>query len=81
MPHARFQTLHDLTDRMTVSEARVHRWIKGGALRVVEFGKVWRVASAGLDLYLRRRASRRCESASEAGGSDGAAKARLQSGA
>lgn len=36
MPHARYQTVRELADRLEVAEATVRRWIKTGELRAID---------------------------------------------
>lgn len=65
MPHDRYQTVQELSDRLEVAEATVRQWIKSGELRAIDIGKGWRIADADLERFLRARetAPRRPEAA------------------
>ncbi len=55
MPHDRYQTVQELSDRLEVAEATVRQWIKNGELRAIDIGKGWRIADADLERFLKAR--------------------------
>lgn len=55
MPHDRYQTVQELSDRLEVAEATVRHWIKSGELRAIDIGKGWRIAAADLERFLKTR--------------------------
>lgn len=55
MPHDRYQTVQELSDRLEVAEATVRQWIKSGELRAIDIGKGWRIADADLERFLNAR--------------------------
>ena len=54
MPQDRYQTVQEVADRLDVAEATVRQWIKSGALRAIDIGKGWRIASLDLERFLER---------------------------
>jgi excisionase family DNA binding protein len=55
VPKDRYQTVHEIAERLEVSDATVRQWIKSGALRAVDIGKGWRVADTDLARFLTAR--------------------------
>lgn len=55
VPHDRYQTVQELSDRLEVAEATVRQWIKSGELRAIDIGKGWRIADADLERFLKAR--------------------------
>ena len=54
MPQDRYQTVHEVADRLRVAEATVRHWIKAGELRAIDIGKGWRISDADLACFLER---------------------------
>lgn len=55
MPLDHYQTVHELAERLEVSEATVRQWIKSGDLRAIDIGKGWRIANTDLEHFLKAR--------------------------
>jgi excisionase family DNA binding protein len=55
MPNDRYQTVHEISERLEVSDATVRLWIKSGELRAVDIGKGWRIADTDLARFLKAR--------------------------
>ena len=55
VPHDRYQTVQELSDRLEVAEATVRQWIKNGELRAIDIGKGWRIAAVDLERFLKAR--------------------------
>lgn len=58
MPRDRYQTIHEVADRLKVNAATVRRWVKDGHLRAIDIGKGWRISDADLVAFLRRHETR-----------------------
>lgn len=71
MPLDRYQTVHELAERLEVSEATVRQWIKSGDLRAIDIGKGWRIANTDLEYFLKaRETSPRSNSGATGNGAD-----------
>jgi excisionase family DNA binding protein len=55
VPHDRYQTVRELSERLEVAEATVRQWIKSGELRAIDIGRGWRIADADLERFLKAR--------------------------
>jgi excisionase family DNA binding protein len=55
VPNDRYQTVHEISERLEVSDATVRLWIKSGELRAVDIGKGWRIADTDLARFLKAR--------------------------
>jgi hypothetical protein len=53
-----YQTVKVVAGPIQVNEATVRRRIKGGDLRAIEIGKVWRIGPDDLDACLDNQATR-----------------------
>lgn len=52
MPHDRYQSVQELSQRLDVAEATVRHWIKTGQLRAIDIGKGWRISDTDLQRFL-----------------------------
>jgi excisionase family DNA binding protein len=55
VPQDRYQTVHEVAERLEVAEATVRQWIKSGSLRAIDIGKGWRISDTDLTLFLAAR--------------------------
>ncbi len=55
VPNDRYQTVHEVSERLEVSDTTVRLWIKSGELRAVDIGKGWRIADTDLARCLKAR--------------------------
>ena len=53
MPQDRYQTGHEIAERLEVAVATVRHWIKSGELRAIDIGKGWRIADTDLERFLK----------------------------
>ena len=55
MPQDRYQTGHEIAERLEVAVATVRHWIKSGELRAIDIGKGWRISNTDVESFLKSR--------------------------